>query len=222
MTRRSRGRAIVMAGLLAGAAFPASGRVHAQAPATAEGEARESIVIPEGTEFDVRLDQLLGTETNEAGDRWSATLAHDITYGERLLVRGGAVVYGEVTRAGATEVEGETRNVLAVEPRDLEIAGRRYPIEASVIDAALNEHDEKFSGENIAIIGASAGAGTVLGAPLGDADEALLGAVLGGGAGTTIAVATEKTEIEFPEGSTLTLRLGAPVRVEDVEDEEGS
>lgn len=169
-------------------------------------------VIPAGTEFEVELDRLLSTEANQEGDRWSATLAAPITDGERVLLAEGAVT-GVVAEAGPVEVNGETRQVLAVEPKELRAKERRYPIRAEVVSAELHEHDEKFTGENIAIIGAGAGGGALLGALLGDEEEALLGALLGGAAATVVAVATEETEVELHPGSTLRLRLLEDVRL---------
>ncbi|MGH7540590.1 MAG: hypothetical protein ACRELC_06300 [Gemmatimonadota bacterium] len=167
--------------------------------------------IPAGTELDVRLGQTLTTETSEAGDRWSGVLTHDVTDGERVLLREGATVSGIVTHAGPLEIEGETRQVISIEPKELLIGDRHYPIEAKVISAELHERDETLTGENLVIIGASTLGGALLGELL--LDEALLGAVLGAAGGTVVAIATEETEIELQEGSTLTLRLEEDAQV---------
>lgn len=167
--------------------------------------------IPEGAELELRLDQPLSTEGSEPGDRWSGTLTHDVTNGDRVLVKRGARVTGVVTHSGPAEVDGATRQVLAVQPKELQVRDRRYKIAADVVDAELHEPDETITGENLAIIGGSVGAGAVLGELL--LDEALLGAVLGAAGGTAIALATEETEIELQEGSTLTVRLKEELKV---------
>lgn len=197
-------------GLIAAGAMISSGAA-ADSP-LASGTGSLDRVIPAGTEFEVALDRALGTETSQAGDRWSATLVEPITDGERVLVAKGAVT-GVVTEAGPVEVREETRQVLAVEPRNLQVNGRRYEIQAEVLAAELHEHENRLTGENIAIIGGGAAAGALLGALLGDEDEAVLGAVLGGAAATVVAVATEETEIELHEGTTLRLRLLQDVRL---------
>lgn len=195
-------------GLAVGAVAP----LHGQGRQVAENGA--SITIPAGTEIVVRLDEPLSTETHARGDRWTGTVSVPVTDGDRVLIDRGAVVRGEVTEAGPVRVEGDKRQVLAVEPETIVIEGRDYPLRAEVIDADVHEHDEKFTGENIAIIGASAAGGALLGALLGDEDEALLGALLGGAAGTVVAVATEETEIELHEGTELTLELEENLNVE--------
>lgn len=161
--------------------------------------------MPAGTRFDVQLQQALSTKSNEAGDRWSAVVVSDVTDGNRVLLQRGATVTGEVTRAGPVEVEGEERQILAVNPSHIEAAGQSYPIEAEVVAAEARESRDLFTGENAAIVGGGALAGTLLGELL--LDEALLGAVLGAAGGSAIAVARSDTQIELQEGTVLTLEL---------------
>lgn len=168
--------------------------------------------LPEGAELTVQLDRPLSSESSRAGDPWRAALTHDVTDGSRVLLGRGAIVSGIVTRAGEVEVEGETRQVIALEPQTLHLSdGGHLPIEAEVVDAEAERKSGRGTGENIAIIGGS----TVAGAVLGDIlfDKALLGAILGGAGGTVVAIATAETEIELAEGSELTLRLQEEVRV---------
>lgn len=168
--------------------------------------------IPAGTRMEVQLQQALGTEASEPGDQWTAVLASDVTDGDRVLLQRGAVVTGEVTEAGPVEVEGETHQILAVEPRQLEVGGQSYALDAEVIEAVGEERRDLMTGENAAILGGGTLAGTLLGEIL--LDDALLGAVLGAAGGTAIAVARSDTQIELPAGTMLTLETQAPVRAE--------
>lgn len=161
--------------------------------------------MPAGTQFDVRLQQTLSTDANEAGDRWSAVVVADVTDGNQVLLQRGALVTGEVTRAGPVEVEGEEHQLLAVNPGHIEAAGQRYPIEAEVVAAEARESRDLFTGENAAIVGGGALAGTLLGDLL--LDDALLGAVLGAAGGSAVAVARSDTRLELREGTILTLQL---------------
>lgn len=161
--------------------------------------------MPAGTQFDVRLQQALSTESNEAGDSWSAVVVSDVTNGNRVLLQRGAVVTGEVTRAGPVEIEGEERVILAVNPSFLEAGGQSYPLEAEVVAAEARESRDLFTGENAAIVGGGTLAGTLLGELL--LNDALLGAVLGAAGGSAIAVARSDTRIELREGTVLTLEL---------------
>lgn len=180
-----------------------------EASAEPTGTARGD--LPEGAELEVRLDRQLSSKSSEAGDPWRAVLEHDVTDGSRVLLTRGAVVSGEVTRAGAVEVEGETRQVIALEPMTLHVVEGDHPIEAEVVEADVDRRRERFSTRNIAIVGGSIVGGAILGELL--ADEALLGAILGGAGGTVVAIATAETEIVLPQGAGLTLRIQEPVRI---------
>ena len=166
--------------------------------------------IPADTRFDVQLQQTLGTEASEPGDRWTGVVTGDVTDGDRVLLQRGSVVSGVVTRAGPVEVEGETRQMLAIQPEELEVGGEAYAIDAEVVKAEARENKDLLTGENAAIVGGGALAGTLLGEIL--LDDALLGAILGAAGGTAIAVSRSDTEIELKEGSILTLELERAVR----------
>ncbi len=168
--------------------------------------------LPQGAELNVQLEGALSSQSSRTGDSWRAVLARDVTDGSEVVLTRGAIVSGVVTRVGEVEVEGDTREVIALEPRTLHLSeGQQVSIDADVVDAEVDERKRTFSKENIAIIGGSAVGGAILGEIL--ADEALLGAILGGAGGTVVAVATAETEIVLPEGSELTLRLVEPVRL---------
>lgn len=179
------------------------GQVDDTVAASADAQLNER--MPAGTQFDVRLQQALSTESNEAGDQWSAVVVSDVTDGNRVLLQRGAVVTGEVTRAGLVEVEGEERQILAVDPRHIEADGQRYPIEAEVVAAEARESRDLFTGENAAIVGGGTLAGTLLGDLL--LDDALLGALLGAAGGSAVAIARSDTRLELREGTILTLEL---------------
>ena len=134
----------------------------------------------------------------------------DVTSGDRVRLQSGSLVTGVVTRVGPVEVEGEDHQVLAVEPRALEVGGQSYALDAEVVDAERKADRDLVNRENIAIVGGVTLAGAVLGELI--LDDALLGAVVGAAGGTAIAIARSDTEIELEQGSILTLRLDSAIR----------
>lgn len=199
--------ALILGAGLAGCASTTELGTRGQDDATAVPDADAGLNerMPAGTQFDVRLQQALSTEASEPGDQWSAVVVGDVTDGNRVLLQRGAVVTGEVTQAGLVEVEGEERQLLAVNPSHIEADGQRYPIEAEVVAAEARESRDLFTGENAAIVGGGTLAGTLLGEIL--LDNALLGAVLGAAGGSAVAVSRSDTHIELREGTVLTLEL---------------
>lgn len=167
--------------------------------------------LSSGSEFEVEIDRPLRSDEAQRGDPWRGIVTRDVRADGRVLLPRGAVVSGVVTRAGEVEVEGETRQVIALRPETLEVRGDEVPIRAEVVDAEAESSADRLSSRNIAIVGGSTVAGAILGEIL--FDESLLGAIVGAAGGSVVAISTEETVIELDEGSILTLRLQEPVRV---------
>lgn len=164
-----------------------------------------------GSRFEVELDRQIRSDRAERGDAWQGVVIRDVRDGDRILLPQGSVVSGIVTRSGPVEVEGETRQVIALLPQTLTVGGEEVPIRADVVDAEAETTADRLSTRNIAIVGGSTVAGAILGEIL--FDKALLGAIVGAAGGTVVAVATEETVIQLDQGSLLTLQLQDGVHV---------
>jgi hypothetical protein len=155
--------------------------------------------IPVGTEFDVRLQGTLNSETAQVEDRFEATTMVDVLQGDRVLVPAGSMMRGivsSVTKATRVERKGS----LTVSFDQITVRGRSYPIRATVTQAL---ESEGIKGEANRI-GAGAGVGAIIGGILGGFKGALAGILIGGGG--TIA-ATEGTDVNLPPGTVLRVRL---------------
>ena len=167
------------------------------------GRARNPNEIPVDTEFDVRLQTRLSSDTAMVEDRFEATTMVDLRDGDRILVPAGSIVRGtvsSVTRAGRIERKGS----LTLAFDRLTIDGRSYPIRATVTQAL---ESEGIRGET-SRIGAGAGVGAIIGGILGGVKGALAGILIGGGG---VVAATDGQDVELPAGSTLRVRLDSPV-----------
>jgi hypothetical protein len=159
--------------------------------------------IPVGTEFDVRLQSYLSSESARVEDRFEATTMVDLRDGDHVLVPAGTLLRGvvsSVNRAGRIERKGS----LTVAFDQVTLRGKQYPIRATVTQALESEGYRGDAGK----IGAGAGVGAIVGGILGGVKGALAGILIGGGG--TIA-ATEGKNVELPEGSVLRVRLDAPL-----------
>jgi hypothetical protein len=155
--------------------------------------------VPVGTEFDVRLQSALNSETAQVEDRFEATTLIDLMDDNRVVVPAGSAMRGVVTsvkKAGRLERTGS----LTVVFDRLTIGNQSYPIRATVTDAI---ESEGIRGE-VGRIGAGAGVGAVIGAILGGAKGALAGILIGGGG--TIA-ATEGKDVRLEPGTVLRIRM---------------
>ncbi len=183
----------------------ASARESKERPAATTGRG-DSSEIPIGTEFDVRLERLLSSETAQVEDRFEATTLVDLRDGDRVIVPAGSTMHGivnGVTKAGRIERKGS----LKVAFERITIGNRSYPIRASVQQAL---ESEGIRGE-IGRIGAGAGVGAVLGAILGGVKGAAIGILIGGGG---VTAATDGEDVELAAGTILRVRLDAPLSLD--------
>ena len=179
------------------AATPANVEPERRAPASSSSRARADVAV--GTEFDVRLQRPLSSETAQVEDRVEATTIVDYREGDRIVVPAGSVMRGvvwSVTKAGRLERRGS----LTVVFDQLTVGGRNYPMRGTVTQAI---ESEGIKGET-AKIGTGAGVGAILGGILGGVRGALAGILIGGGG--TIA-ATEGTDAKLDAGAGLRVRM---------------
>jgi hypothetical protein len=180
-----------------GAVVPDDTRAATRPGATSADEIRV------GTEFDVRLQSSLTSDTARVEDRFTATTAADIRNDDRVVVPAGSVLFGtvsSVTRAGRIERKGS----LTLAFDRIVIDGRTYDIRATVVQAL---ESEGLKGE-APRVGVGAAAGGIIGALLGGVKGALAGVLIGGGG--TLA-ATEGKDVHLPAGTVLRVRLDTPL-----------
>jgi hypothetical protein len=161
--------------------------------------------IPVGTEFDVRLQTPLSSETATVEQRFEATTAADIMQNGRVLVPAGSTVRGvvsDVKRPGRVDRVGS----LTLSFDELVVNGRRHAMRGM----ATQIFESGGIREEAGTAGAGAGVGAVVGGLLGGVKGAVLGAVIG--AGGAIA-ATEGKDIHLPAGSIIRIRVDQAVDV---------
>lgn len=169
-----------------------------------EGE----VVLREGAEIAVRLDQTVSTSDNSRGDAFTATVVEPVTVDGETVVAQGAKVRGTVARAGTVQTEeGEERNVIALAPETIEVDGEAVQFQAEITDMEVQERDERLTGGDVAIIGGSTAGGAILGAILGDEAGAVAGGMVGMAVSTAIVVASKDTELRVSEGTRMELTL---------------
>lgn len=158
--------------------------------------------IPAGTEFDLRLEDTLSSETASPGDRFTAAAAAPVLSGGDIAIEAGTRFHGtvELVDSAGGRTDRTARLVLVVD--GVEVGGTEHEIEATVLKAS--ESLETGLGSEAKKIGLGAGLGTVLGAVLGGKKGAVVGAVAGG---TGAVLATEGREVQLPRGTILHVRL---------------
>lgn len=166
------------------------------------------LTVPDGTPISLALTAPLSSQSTQPGDAVEAELTEAIEVGGRVALPVGTRLTGRVSEAHALKkVGGQARLAFSLDPAVVD--GREVPIEAHFAREGKSE-----TGKDAATIAAGTAIGIILGNQAKKNDRGkVIGGVLGGAAGTGIAVATKGETIELPAGTELRLTLRQAVTV---------
>ena len=169
-----------------------------------------SLTIPAGTVLSVRINEFLSSDSNQVGDRVTATLQQPVVVNGYVVARRGQMLVGQVEAAQkAGRVKGTSQ--LGIELTDLTIAdGQSRPI--------LTELWKGSGGTSHGADAATIGGTTALGAAIGSIADWGRGAAIGAGAGAAAGIGavllTRGRPTVIPPETWLTFRLKEPVTVD--------
>jgi hypothetical protein len=188
----------------------ASAPTSSAAPATktVAPRAQREITIPAGTQLRLRLDSSHASNTSRVEERVQAHLAAPVVVNGRTVLPANAPAVGHVT---AVRPSGRVRGraYLAVRFTELEAADEEYRVSTRTWGREAPGTKKKDAAK-IAVPGA---VGAVVGAAIDGKKGAAIGAGVGAGAGTAVVLSTAGSEVRLPRGSTLLVRLAAPLTV---------
>jgi len=166
-----------------------------------------SMVLPEGTDLTVRLEQPLSSRTARVEDRVSASVARPVYLDNRTVVPAGTRVQGTVTQAEPAQRPARGGRLNIAFDRMILDDGSTVDIPARVVEVKENI----ASGDTAKHGAIGAALGGILGSVLGGGKGALVGVLLGGAGG---AITASGDDVELPEGTVFTLRLDRPVTIQ--------
>ena len=157
------------------------------------------ILVPAGTELAIEVITPLSTKTNKVGDSVDARLASDLMVGDRRAAKAGATVHGTVTQvvSGSNKIGGVP--TLGVTFDSLVANGTSVSI-----NAPYTKVHKSDTGKDTAKIIGGAAAGAIIGHQVSDKNGAVVGGLLGGGAGTAVAHETGG-EAKLAAGKVITV-----------------
>ena len=151
--------------------------------ATEEGPATESVTVPRGTSFQVRLLNQVTTRWSRPGDLFLTELTSPITDGRRVLVPAGTTIRGVVTQVRQPSGRGDAGSI-DVQLEAITIDGASYPIEATITQLQTETVQRPGDGGGAGRVASGALAGAILGRIFGgNTKGALIGAGVGAGVG---------------------------------------
>lgn len=165
-----------------------------------------------GTYLTVRLDQMLSSDRNHAGDGFSATLVKPLVIDGVIVAERGQTLGGRVVEAQkAGRVEGTSR--LAVELIDLPLVdGQQIPIKTQFV----SQRGDTSHGRDAGAVAGTTALGAATGAMAAGGFGAGIGAASGAVAGLIGVLATRgHASVIYPE-SVVTFRVESPVTISTV------
>src|SRR5262245_14261204 len=172
-------------------------------------EGKKDETLAAGTVIRASLQHALTTDSNAPGDPFTAKVVDDVKVNNAVVIPIGSTVKGIVAdskRSG--RVKG--RAYMALRFTEVVLPnGQSYPIQASGTSRTAPGTKKR----DAMMIGGGAGVGAAIGAIAGGGKGAAIGAGAGGAAGTGAVLATRGKETGFASGSTLSVKLTQPLKV---------
>ena len=167
------------------------------------------LTVPSDAVLGLQIERTVSSELARVEDRVDARVTRDVRVGDRIAIPAGSTVRGsvsEVDRGG--RMKGKAR--LAIKFHTIVLAdGTQLPLKT---DAVVRE-GQSPGNESAAKVGGAAIGGAILGAILGGGKGAAIGGAVGAGAGTAAAMSNDRNPATLAAGTTVTVRMQAPVTV---------
>jgi type IV secretory pathway VirB10-like protein len=169
----------------------------------------EDLVVSADSVIGLQIETAVSSEGAKIEDVVKARVTRDVKVGERVAIPAGSRAEGSVT---LVEKGGRLKDRARLGIRFHSIVlsdGTRLAVNTETI----YRDGESPARESAAKIGASAIGGAVLGAVLGGKKGAAIGGAVGAAGGSAAVMASEPNPAAVVAGSTVTVRMSAPVTV---------
>jgi hypothetical protein len=146
--------------------------------------------VPSGTKITVTLADTVSTETNSAGDSFTAHLTQPIVMNGRVVAEKGDRVTGHIAKLDEPgRVKGKARLELVLD--EIRTKKETHKLSTEPFIAVSEDSHTRDAAE----IGGGAAVGAAIGAITGGKKGAAVGAVIGGGTGTTAVLLTKGKQL---------------------------
>ncbi|HUQ87636.1 MAG TPA: hypothetical protein VM096_08765 [Vicinamibacterales bacterium] len=167
------------------------------------------VTVPSDAVLGLQIERTVSSELARIEDRVDARVTRDVRVSDRVAIPAGSTVRGSVTEVDrGGHMKGKAR--LAIRFHTIVLAdGTQVALKT---DPVVRE-GQSPGGESAAKVGGAAIGGAILGAILGGGKGAAIGGAVGAGAGTAAAMSNDRNPATLAAGTTVTVRMQAPVTV---------
>ena len=173
------------------------------------GERTREVLVPAGTEVEVRFSETVSSRSSSTGDVFRTTVDRDVVVGDTVAIPAGSVIVGHVTEAHQPQsVGGRARLALAFDSVELPSG------ESAAIDGTFAGRGKSQNLKDAGIIAGSTVGGVILGEAIDEGEGGIIGGILGGIGGAVAAKKTKGKPVEVPAGTVMAIELVRPVTLE--------
>jgi hypothetical protein len=187
-------------------AAPASPPAGAQEASNAPQPA--PVVVPDGTELRIRINQGISVKTSHAGDAFDGTIVSPVAVDGAEVIPAGSIAHGRVV-ASHKRGHFKGRSVLELTLTGLDVNGRHYRLDTGTVVRTKKGKGKRTA----AFIGGGTGVGMLIGGVASGGVGLLIGGLSGAGAGTLGAAFTGNKDIDIPAETVMTFKLDQPIQL---------
>ncbi len=181
-------------------------KAEAAVPPKADSVAATAYTVPTGSHVRIRMIDSIDSESDKAGQTFTATLAEPLLVGGIEVAPRGSDLRGRITEVrDAGRVRGSAE--LRLELSQIVVNGIPY----AVTTAEYQEVGEARGSETASRMGKAAGIGALIGLIAGGGKGAAIGAGVGAGAAGTVQVLTKGERLYIPAETLLEFTLKQPL-----------
>ena len=167
------------------------------------------LTVPSDAVLGLQIERTVSSELARVEDKVDARVTRDVRVSDRIAIPAGSTVRGSVTEVeSGGRMKGKAR--LAIRFHTIVLAdGTQVALKT---DPVVRE-GQSPGGESAAKVGGAAIGGAILGAILGGGKGAAIGGAVGAAGGTAAAMTNDRNPATLAAGTTVTVRMQAPVTV---------
>ena len=175
--------------------------------------------VPAGTPITVSMNDTIGSEFTQVGERFTATLSGPIYSGSDLLAGPGAILEGTVVEVNPAGRAGKPASINLRINNLTTNDGRRIPLSASIDQETFQLKAEGGVAGNLvksSVVGAGAGAlSGLVGAAISGGKKGkatAIGTGIGAGTGLLVGAFRKGNDLILERGSQVNFRLDQPLQ----------
>ncbi|HEX2451847.1 MAG TPA: hypothetical protein VHJ69_11920 [Gemmatimonadales bacterium] len=166
------------------------------------------VALEAGTTIRAAMVDSITSRKNKAGEKVTARIAQDVKDASgRVAIPAGSTVTLAIAEIKESENKSDKTGKLKLTPESVTIAGKTYPINASVDSVESKLVGRGTSAGDIAKPAAGAGIGAIAGKIVGGGTGAVIGGVVGGAVGAQRMAETKDRDVVVAPGGAVVLTL---------------